>query len=325
MVAVIAVALLAAACAPTPGPTDPGGSGGVTGSGEPSGSAAAPAPDPNAPPPDPADPAKLVCWGDSLSYAICDPGAGGALQAALSEREIVSRAISGQTSSEIALRMGAYPLTVTFPDDVLPASGRVDVRVEGAPSELRGFSTTARVGGVEGTLAFSGGFGGWSFERAQPGDEVPLAAGSPAHVLDADARAHPGFIWVGRNNVMAPEQTIADVAAMVAAHAAVSDEPMWVVGVTPARGETTGSSAAEAIAHVNDTLRATYGERYIAMDDHLRDDAMAAIGLSPTGADRDATASGVIPPSLMDPDGLHFNEHGNRAIAQLLAHVVRGG
>lgn len=285
-----------------------------------------PAPSLVAPPPAaPADPRAFVCWGDSLSYHVCGPGEGGYLQNALgSGRTVLNRAVGGQTSSEIAIRMGAYAPTITFPSNTIPASGTVQVEVGNLPNDVSIFVSRVTVNGVEGVLRRTRGmFPVWQFERAVAGAAVPTPARAPITVTDSMDRNHPGMIWAGRNNVQQPDRIIADVAAMVAVHRATSTAPLWVVGMTPSKSEPAGTAEAGWIARVNATLAATYGDSYIPMDDYLRDQALRDLGIAPTSADRAAVAKGVLPPSLTVADGMHFNHAGRTAIAQYIARIVQ--
>lgn len=292
---------------------------------------AGPAPDattgasPAAPPAaEPADPRVFVCWGDSLSQHVCDPDEGGFLQTAFgADREVRNRAVGGQNSTEVAIRMGAVPITATFPDGVIPASGAVDVEIEGAPNDFRVFGSRVEIAGVEGDLRLVQGLvPTMRFERATAGAEVDVGPAAPVRFADAVDRGHPGTVWVGRNNVLQTDRILADVAAMVALHDATSDEPMWVVGLTPMSSEPVGSEGHDAIEAANRALRETYGDRYIPMDDYLRERALDDLGLTPTDADRAAVEQGVVPPALMADDGLHFDAEGRTAIASYLVQVV---
>ena len=280
---------------------------------------------PQAPVPASADADSFVCWGDSLSYHVCDPNEGNYLHQAFGgSRHVFNRAVGGQNSTEIATRMGAYHLGITFPGNTIPASGSVRVEMGYLPNTYAIFASPVWIHGVEGRLVRERvPFGGWIFERFGSGAAVQISPNEPVHMLESNARNHPGMIWVGRNNVQQPTQVIADVAAMVAKHRETSNQPMWVVGMTPSKGEPYGSVESQWIAQVNSTLRETYGDFYIPMDDYLRDIAMRDLGMAMTQADRDAVARGILPPSLTIADGMHFNDAGRRAIAGYIASIVK--
>lgn len=277
----------------------------------------------------PYDPSTISCWGDSLSYHICDPAYGQSGQSHLQRSfgygpTVVNHAIGSQTSTEIATRMGAYTLTASFPGNVIPGSGSVRITVGNVPGAFKIFYPWVQIGGVVGKLERSRSLvGEWTFTRSQAGPAVAVAPGTPIQMMESADRGQASIIWVGRNNVDSPEQVIQDVARMVALHTEASSAPYWVVSVTPASYETPGTSGAANIARINAALASTYGAHYVPLDDYLRERGMQDRGLAMTAADRAAADRGTLPPSILDADGLHFNTNGRIIIADYLASIVR--
>ena len=179
---------------------------------------------------------------------------------------------------------------------------------------------------VTGTLIHRPDIGiSWRFVRDNPGDAVAVVPGTPIVSLQAMAPGAASIIWAGTNNLTAPEQIVADVEAMVALHKSVSDQPFWVVSITPAWGNS-GSIYGIARAQVNRELDQRYGERYAPLDEYIGNGAITDSGLVPTAADRSWIASGLNPPAFhSSQDWVHFNRTGNEAIARFLARFVVGG
>jgi hypothetical protein len=133
------------------------------------------------------------------------------------------------------------------------------------------------------------------------------------------------IIWAGTNNLTAPDQILADVEAMVALHRSISDQPYWVVSVTPAWGNS-GSIYGISRAKVNKELDKRYGDRYVPLDEYIGNGAITDSGNVPTSADRDWIAAGLNPPVFhSSSDWIHFNATGRGAVARFLERFVAKG
>ena len=61
-----------------------------------------------------------------------------------------------------------------------------------------------------------------------------------------------------------------------------------------------------------------YGDKYFNLREFLASSGVAWAGLEPTREDELAKETGVIPPSLMAEDGIHFNPKGYAVIGNVV-------
>lgn len=141
---------------------------------------------------------------------------------------------------------------------------------------------------------------------------------------DAGYRAGTLLIWSGRNNYPDPVQVQADIAAMVAAHAAAGGGTRYLVlsiinGDYPS--EYVGQSGWQQIVDLNAALLATYGTRFVDVRTPLVN-AGAPSGITPNPTDyaRD------IPPSGVRADQIHLLNNGYGIVAaQVYAKLATFG
>jgi len=199
----------------------------------------------------------LWCIGDSMTA-----GAGGqvtwrqVIEANNPARAVTNAGIGGQTSPQIAARVGAYVSLVTAAGDSIPASGGVvltdlSIKLLSTPADNSGGTRTIPgwLGGVYGTLSCLNATTGdaddvYTFTRQSLGAQVYLAPGSP-FVPDTGTRAFDVLIvFVGRNNLSDVETIKRDIARCVGLQKTV--EKRFLI-ITPPNGGTTtpGQSTAE--------------------------------------------------------------------------------
>lgn len=116
-------------------------------------------------------------------------------------------------------------------------------------------------------------------------------------------------IWAGRNDSWLPDQVISNIAAMVAS---MGPEDRYIVlGVTTSDSPTeyVGGKDYAHIQTINETLRKTYGERFLPINDILISKANLRFE-----QDRISVARGTLPRSLRS-DRLHMNDAGTLEVA----------
>lgn len=274
-------------------------------------------------------PTVVQCYGDSMLDALCRP-APQALGATMPGVGLRNFAIGGMTSTSIAIAAGLHQLSLSRAA-VIPASGAVELAepvglVESAQLTGR-LVMRASIGGVEGLLNHRPDLSQpWRFTRDAAGTAVSLPPGTPIQSLQQPRAGAASIVWAGTNNLERPDRVLQDVAAIVEAHQAVSDAPVWVVSVTPAWSDSSSVVGRNRV-QINAQLERWYGQRYIPLDEYLANGALYESGITTTQADRDAIASGFNPRSfwLNESDRTHLNFAGQMAAARLLDRFVTKG
>ena len=276
-----------------------------------------------------AGPNTVQCYGDSILGSVCGSQPGSPLAAALGDWTTVDRSLGGHWSTTIAINAGAYRMQL-IDATTIAGSGSTQLPTpflfEAPVENMGGLTMNVSIGGVEGTLVHRPDLGiVWRFSRATPGDAVEVAPGTPIVSLGAMVPGAASIIWAGTNNLTATSQVLADVEAMVALHRSISDQPFWVVSLTPAWGNS-GSVYGIARESINQELEARYGANYVPVDEYLGNGALTDAGIQPTAADRSWIESGLNPPSFHSAaDWVHFNRAGQQAIARFLERFVKQG
>jgi len=253
------------------------------------------------------DGSSLIAIGDSLT----EHGTWPEMLAAAAGWGIDRVAHAGQTSTEIALRIGAIGMTFTGAGPAregrLPLTpvdpygdfrhhidaGMADISVPGTLAGHLGL-LTHRVGGAA--------LEGWEFlsRGTPPGAGVVLDFRAEAPVFSAPAVF---VIWCGRNNPgpVAARDVAAIVAELQARHSAAR---CLVLGVHAASFEPVGSEGAALVDGLNATLVQTFG-------DHFVDLGAAFHEVAPTPDDTTA--------ARLRSDDVHLNAEGDAVVARAVA------
>jgi|GEM_PF-2398416 len=270
--------------------------------------------------------AGVVAWGDSLTAgAGATGGSGGSMTYPRQAQTlfdapfgVVQQGMGGQTSTQIAARMGGVPTLVSLKDHAIPASGAVEVTAKSVnmlvKSGVYEGSQRGWLAGVAGTMTTDAA-GVWTFTWDRAGAAVPLTEAArfvPAagHFL----RGLTAWLWMGRNGANSGHSVVGDIAAAVGG---LGHERYLVGGIVPSSNDT--APVKTQLAGINSTLATTYGARFI--------DLLAALQGEADGSDEDAAdvADGLVPRSLRS-DHLHLNDDGYGVVATAFhaAHVAMG-
>lgn len=203
-----------------------------------------------------------VGWGDSLMALGSSSNLMAQLGALFSPvRTFNDQGIGGQTSTQIAARSGAQPITVTVSGNQIPTSGGVSVTAKNInPLTNSGTFTGNLIGtlaGVHGNMTTDGS-GNWTFTRFTTGTATSCPVGTQfVPDLSVAFRSKLSFIWIGRNGADAGFAVLTDIAAMTSFVAA----NYIVLTILNAAYEPSGSAGYITIASENASIASTYGAR----------------------------------------------------------------
>jgi hypothetical protein len=207
----------------------------------------------------------IVCPGDSLT-ASPSTGAGpypkqlGLLFSPT--RTASNQGIGGQTSTQIAARMGAQPITVTVTNNQIPASGGVAVTAKNinvlTNSGTFAGSMVCTIAGVHGLMTTDGS-ANWTFTRFTAGIVTSCPGGTQCIPDFLQAfRSKLSSLWLGRNGADGGYTVAGDIAACVAVM------PNYLVlSILNSANEPSGSGGYNNIAAMNAVSSAAYGMRYL--------------------------------------------------------------
>jgi lysophospholipase L1-like esterase len=254
----------------------------------------------------------IYAFGDSLTF-----GAGATtpdqsypkVAARILKRNVVNAGVSAETSTEIAVRMGAIRADVNVRGNAIPRKGMIEVsnRDAGPFTKNSKSMMPATIAGVRGNLMHNRS-GGYYFLRETEGDEAKCDPSCEIRVDESDlSQGKTTWIWAGRNGPSKNHNVDADIAAMVNR---VGHDRYLVGSILYSDRDKDDTIA--WIKGVNAKLAATYGDRFVDVRTTLVD----AAGASPD--DRANAAKGITPKSLRS-DYLHLNDRGYAIAAQAFA------
>lgn len=129
-------------------------------------------------------------------------------------------------------------------------------------------------------------------------------------LADTKKHSYNTIIWVGRNNLLYPEQIKADIAAMVAA---LGHDRYLVLGMINGDFDTNEqvfTQRHQSIMQLNGDLYKTYGDHYVNIHAYLLSQ------YDPTKAQDIIDHTYDVVPSSLRVDKLHLNLLGNQKVAQ---------
>lgn len=186
-------------------------------------------------------------------------------------RMVTNWAVGGQTSTQIAARVGAYVSLLTVSGNQIPASGAVSVTARSISliTSQGSQSLTGCLAGIYGTLTRAGD-DSYSFTRSASGTATYCMPSAP---FVPDVAGHDfdlPVIFLGRNNLTLPNDIQRDIQACVQFQKAA--EKRFLV-ITPPNGgdltpgvhtsEGTGSSTLANIKQIESWAVQMYGDRVL--------------------------------------------------------------
>ncbi len=255
----------------------------------------------------------IVAWGDSLTAGFGADIKGGYVAAAAKyfagKRDVVNLASvnatnTSGTSTNIAYRLNAFPVSFMLEGEVIPAKGPADSTEKTGFKDFGGGSLNGTLCGARGNLSTQGDLDTtWLrfVRRGGSGDVVPCPAGSSFIFDDGVAyKNRVAWLWLGSNGASDGHTVEGDIAASVAA----LGHDHYLVGAV-LNDPATPADDAKAI---NAALKTTYGDHFV--------DIVALLAAASDGSDRDKAdvAAGQIPHSLRSL-GMHLNQKGYDLVA----------
>ncbi|REJ08507.1 hypothetical protein DY023_00620 [Microbacterium bovistercoris] len=252
----------------------------------------------------------IVRWGDSLTQQGDD-----ARLSALTRAAVLNAGVGGETSTTVAARMGAIPVTAHVSAGSRPGEHLLSFI---SPADFRpllqgsGTANSLLAGWLDGVP-------GVVFPREDvAGDHVFVAddesrtprAGRAAFIPDVhDAYLSGiGVLWVGRNNFSDMRTVIEDLGAMVAR---LTTDRFLVLTVLHGEGDHPLSTTGRAITTLNAAISATWTDHVLDVDEELR--RVYAV----------QEEEAWVVPARIRKDAVHLTAEGQSAVSELIAAACR--
>jgi lysophospholipase L1-like esterase len=161
-------------------------------------------------------------------------------------------------------------------------------------------------GNLNGLYVYNGGVGGETSTQIRT-----------RMVAATDKADYTTIIWAGRNNYASGSTVQSDIAAMVAA---LGHDRYLILSILNSSAEPSGNANYNLIVALNAALASTYGAKFVDVRDYLINDALAALGITPTAQDVIDIGNDVVPDSLRS-DEIHLNNDGYQAVVLKLNEV----
>ena len=264
---------------------------------------------------------EYVVWGDSTTSGI---GASNfslsypSQLESLTGRKTFNGGVSGQTSDQIAAREGGAPALLTFPSNILPASGPVVIQSQTTlpiTSEGPG-PITGSIKGFHGTLTYQPSTASSTehlvFTRDDSGINETIPPQTPFRPDTFAREAQINVFWMGQNNFYDPRGVISDIAKSVAF---LSTDKFIVMSLLNAGDEGIGTSAYDTLAQINNELARTYSDHFL--------DIRKILVTKHDGTAQDLRDfKNDIPPTSLRNDNEHLNDKGYGIVAQEIANFT---
>jgi hypothetical protein len=236
--------------------------------------------------------------------------------------QVTNLGVGGESSTQVAARIGAIPTTVNITGGKIPASGAVACATSTGVVTSLGSGITCWIAGVYGTLSYSAG--AQSFTRATAGPPVSVADGATV-IFEAASqmRRRTQIIWVGTAADGPTWNTTESNIAAIAARCATNKS--LVISPFTTSADVTGTARHAALTALNASLAATYGSYFWDLRSYLITSGLSALSITPTGQDTTDVANDVIPASLR-VDSTHLTQAAIGLVAtQLYAKLQAVG
>ena len=261
--------------------------------------------------------ADWAAWGDSLVA----PGSSGdwpSKFAASIGVNMYNGGSGGEGVRQIAARHGAVPALMTVVGGTIPATGSVDVTTNAYFPASNGRSTTGTLAGILGVYARAADGLSGTFTRVTSGTATlspPNAKFTPLY--GSTMRDRNIILLMGRNSFLYgadPYETVQCIRQMID-YLTPRVKRVMIFEIPPKDTEVTGSPDRLTLDFLNNLLKTTFPEYFVAMATWLRtQEAATAAGITFTPTDLADIANDVTPGSFRS-DVLHYNQPAGTAIA----------
>jgi lysophospholipase L1-like esterase len=268
----------------------------------------------------------LAFFGDSLTIGAGGTTPYGSVVAAALGRPVLSDGIVGQMASQIAVRQGGTPLTITIEGNKL--NGITPVKITKlsslfltTTSNSFEYSRTGTVGGVRCTIRRTANAEQGEIYTITPAtvSVIDVAAGSEFVLEDANRlRTATQVLWYGRNNIGMADAESQILTSLEKSISHIDGSPRYViVGVLLASTDNKGTAKYNQVKGINDKLASKYGKSFVEMTPPTEAE-MAAIGYTPTSDDQIDLNNLNFPRGMradFKTDDIHLNDKGYKIIA----------
>lgn len=236
--------------------------------------------------------------------------------------------ISGQCSGAVAFRFGASEVFGTVENNILPASGSVDITPivttgarNGNNLMVAGRGSRCLFANIIGYLGGDSGRGKITFTREIDGDAVNISANTKFIPDNLANYNHRIVFWCGKNdNAFAGTYYISGVLdnyrAMISK---LKHNKFLILGETYSNNDNfnPGSTYRTKTDNLNSQLASLYPDNYIDIQSRLVADGLTLAGLSASEKDTECLAKGWIADSLMNGP-VHLNAKGREVVAKII-------
>ena len=257
---------------------------------------------------------QIYCLGNSLTEGL--GGNGKSYPSVLSELSglnVINAGAASQTSTQIAGRFGAIPVTVSTYEDKIEANPEwwtsvigkdIDILYHTSPKDIE---VTGTICGIHGRMFLVNG-GHWYFQRDDYGEIVYCPPGTEFILDPTGAENDIVLFWMGKNNTHEKQTILDDIDACIR-RLTPGNNRFLVLSITTAP-EYIGTLGYDAIIDINNTLKSIYPDNYVDVQNVLVNSFNPEIP-------RDVTdyMNGTIPYSLLS-DPIHLNEKGYEIVAK---------
>lgn len=236
---------------------------------------------------------------------------------------VTNAGYSGATVDEMLVRVGAKPMRAIVPAGGIAPSANAVVAPIGeygiAVTSTRPFAT----GSLRINIAPDGSWTlyNWTAETIPAGEFV-------LPTLFPDLQADVVVVWIGGNDrtfsITGLESTVAD--HVIAGHQELIEwltprvKHVMILGMQPRSNEPTGHASHDLVLEVNERLQALYPGKFRSVMAYLQGDVFTDLGTTPTPEDTTAIEQGLLPPSVMSPDGTHISKATATVIGERFVH-----
>ena len=241
--------------------------------------------------------------------------------------------ISGQSSGAVAFRFGASEVFGTVENNVIPASGSVDVTPivttgarSGSNLMVAGKGTRCIFANIIGYLGGDASRGKITFTREIDGSIVYISANTKFIPDDLANYNHRVIFWCGKNDIAFSgtyyvSGVLDNYRAMISK---LNHNKFLILGETYSNSDNYNEGVSFRIKtdSLNEQLKTLYPDNYIDIQSRLVSDGLTIASISATEKDTECLAKGWIPDSLMN-DPVHLNSKGREVVAKIIYEWIQ--
>lgn len=278
----------------------------------------------------------VCCWGDSLTRGV---GVGNSYNKAypyvlqgILNKKVINCGVGGENTYAIMSRQGSLPCIVqpvTIPADNTPVEITLKTPLGDTATILRqggsaldpdtgAYYMTAQINpcvidGIEGTLSFEDNT--YKFVRSVNGDSKVIQFPVVLETYGMEKlRNTVCVLWMGTNGGYTTGEELARLYKTMVDYMTSINKRYLIIG-----NHYKPSTVTDTLEQTERIMTQTFGRNFINQRAYMIQYGLEENNITPTQEDIDAIAQGNIPPSLLNSDGIHYNEYSYKVIANLVA------